>query len=230
MTTPTPSHVALDAVIRQARNLVLELDGTLCTLYAHHPADQLRAILAASTAEIPAKIASSDDPLTVLAYAATVSPELASQAEAELTRQELTAAATAHPTGYSHDLVTSAREGNRTVAVISTCSADAVRAYLTGASLDEHVALVVARVSPHPVATWNDLISRTVVELNTDPGDCAVIAKSSALLESATVAGMPTISYAPAPATGELASAHADATVISLADLVLRLRASPLPK
>jgi len=54
------------------------------------------------------------DPLAVLAYAATISAEIASQAEAELTRQELTAAATAQPTGYSHDLIaTSACLGRR---------------------------------------------------------------------------------------------------------------------
>ena len=45
---------------------------------------------------------------------------------------------------------------------------------------------------------------------------------------SAAADGVATIAYARTPARN-LASAHADAAIISLAELVLRLRAHPLP-
>jgi beta-phosphoglucomutase-like phosphatase (HAD superfamily) len=232
MTTPTPPDAALHAIIRQASHLVLDFDGTICTLYARQTAqqtaDQLRTIIT-STAEIPGNVRASGDPLAVLAYAATISPEIAERVEAELTRQELSAVTTAQPTGYGHDLITSAREGNRTVTIISTCSADAVRSYLERASLDEQVACVCARVSGGTAPSWDGLISQALTNLNADPDDCALVARSADLLQRAAEAGMPTISYAPVTATGEPAPSDADATVTSLADLVLRLRASPLP-
>jgi beta-phosphoglucomutase-like phosphatase (HAD superfamily) len=233
MTTPTPPDAALNTIIRRASHLVLDFDGTLCTQYTRQPsqqtADQLRAIIT-SAADIPGNVRASGDPLAVLAHAAGISPEIAERVEVELTRQELSAVTTAQPTGYSHDLITSAREGNRTVTIISTCSADAVRSYLERASLDEQVACVCARVSGGTAPSWDGLISQALTELNADPDDCALIARSADVLHSATEAGMPTISYAPVPATGGPASSSTDATVTSLADLVLRLRASPLPK
>jgi len=133
MTIPTPPYAALDGILRRARHLLLDFDGPICTLYAHKPvrlaADRLREILAAHLPEAPAAVATTADPLAVLAYAAGISPELAEQADAELTRYELSAAATAQPAGYSHDVIASAREGHRTVTVISTCSDGAVHAY-----------------------------------------------------------------------------------------------------
>lgn len=233
MTRPNPAHGDLGAIIRQARHLVLDFDGVLCTLYTgearHQAADQLRAMLTARN-EHGSDIAASDDPLAVLEYMATIGRELAEEAEAELTRQELAAVPTAQAMGYSHDLITTAREGNRTVAIISRCSADTVHAYLDRASLRGQVALVVARGTPHPVVTWDELIRRALAGLGGEPDDCALIARSADLLDKATAAGMPTISYSPVPASGDVTSAQADATVISFADLVLQLRARPLPK
>lgn len=146
MTNPTPPYAALDGILRRARHLILDFDGPVCSLYAHEPArlaaDGLRAMLAAHTPELPSAVATTADPLAVLADAAGISPQLAEQADAELTRYELSAAATAQPAGYSHDVIASAREGHRTITVISTCSARAVRAYLDRASLDELVGLV----------------------------------------------------------------------------------------
>jgi beta-phosphoglucomutase-like phosphatase (HAD superfamily) len=234
MTIPTPPYAALDGILRRARHLLLDFDGPLCTLYAHEPArqaaDRLRAILATHTPEIPTAIASTADPLAVLAHAAAISPELAEQAEAELTRCELNAAATAQPTGYSHDVIASAREGHRTITVISTCSARAVHAYLDRASLDELVGLVVGRTgdAPDPTAKQNP-IDRALDALSADPATCALVAESANVLTSARASGIATIAYARTPAVRNLTSAHADATVTSLADLVLRLRAHPLP-
>jgi hypothetical protein len=57
----------------------------------------------------------------------------------------------------------------------------------------------------------------------------ALVADSASILASTRASGIATIAYARTPAVRNQTSAHADATVTSLADLVLRLRAHPLP-
>jgi len=233
MTNPTTPDATLDDIIRQARHLLLDFDGPVCTLYAHQPerlaANQLRAILTEHAVSIPENIATTSDPLAVLAYAAATSPELAQRAEAELTRSELSAVATAQPAASSHDLISSARESHRTITIISTCSAQAVRAYLDRASLDEQVNLVIGREekSAGP-ATGHDLIGRTLTALGTEPAVCLIVAESQDILDSASAHGISTIAYARS-AADKPGPARAQATITSLADLVLRLRAHPLP-
>ncbi|HTE83365.1 MAG TPA: hypothetical protein VK821_01370 [Dehalococcoidia bacterium] len=233
MTNPTTPDAALDGILRRARHLLLDFNGPVCTLYAHQPehlaADHLRAILAEHAAEIPENIATTSDPLTVLAYAAATSPELAGRAEAELTRYELSAVATAQPIASSHDLISSARESHRTITVISSCSAQAVRAYLDRASLDEQVGLVIGRKEQDPdSATEHDLIDRALTALNADLATCVVVAESQDILDSASAHSIATIAYARS-AADDRGPAQAAAAIASLANLVLRLRAHPLP-
>src|ERR1019366_2913687 len=101
MTIPTPPYAAMDGILRRTRHLILDFDGPVCTLYARKPArlaaDRLREILAPHIREIPSAVATATDPLAVLAYAAGISPQLAEQADAELTRYELSAAVPAQP-------------------------------------------------------------------------------------------------------------------------------------
>ena len=234
MTIPTPPYAAMDGILRRTRHLILDFDGPVCTLYARKPArlaaDRLREILAPHIREIPSAVATATDPLAVLAYAAGISPQLAEQADAELTRYELSAAATAQPAGYSHDVIASAREGHRTITVISACSARAVLAYLDRASLDELVGLVVGRPGDAPeAAAERHLVGRALSALSADPATCTLVAESASVLASARASGIATIAYARTQAVQNLTSAHAEATVTSLADLVLRLRALPLP-
>ena len=233
MTIPTPPYAAMDGILRRTRHLILDFDGPVCTLYARKPArlaaDRLREILAPHIREIPSAVATATDPLAVLAYAAGISPQLAEQADAELTRYELSAAATAQPAGYSHDVIASAREGHRTITVISG-SARAVLAYLDRASLDELVGLVVGRTGDAPeAAAERHLVGRALSALSADPATCTLVAESASVLASARASGIATIAYARTQAVQNLTSAHAEATVTSLADLVLRLRALPLP-
>lgn len=228
MNTPAPPHAALGGILRRASHLILDFHGPVCDLPDHQDdpsaADQLRGMLRI----IPVAVAAASDPLTVLAYIAASSPDLAEPAEAELARYELNAISTAQPTGYSHDLITSAHEGHRTVTIISTWSTDAVNAYLTRVSLDGQVSQVLGRIGRTPAAE-QDLIERALTALDADPATCAAITRSAPILDSANSHGVATIAYAPAPSGQNLTSSHMEATVSSLGDLVLRLRARPLP-
>jgi beta-phosphoglucomutase-like phosphatase (HAD superfamily) len=168
----------------------------------------------------------------VLSYAATISLELAEQADAELTDCELGAVSSAEPIGYVHDVIASARESSRTATVISTCSTRAVNAYLERTNLADPAGLAVAR-TPHDPASTSvaNIIGRATGLLDTDANTCAVVATSADVLDAALKTGAAVIAYASAPAAPAHAHAHAHAhagaVVTSLADLALRLRGRP---
>ena len=67
-----------------------------------------------------------------------------------MTDQELAAVATAAPTPYVHDVVTACQNSGRSVSVVSNNSARAVHAYLTRHGLDDRITLVIARTSHDP--------------------------------------------------------------------------------
>jgi beta-phosphoglucomutase-like phosphatase (HAD superfamily) len=233
MNDPAPPFAALDGILRQTRHLLLDFDGPVCDLWAAHPtalaADRLRKLLTDENLQLPETIAATADPLAILSYAATISPDLAATAEADLTDLELSAVPTAQPAGYAHDVITSAPASGRTVTVISSCSARAVNTYLARNSLDGQVELVVARTTHEPY-TATGLTEHAITALHDDPAACTLVASSPAIIEAANAAGMHTIGYARTPSDHEhLADTQASAVTSSLADLVLRLRARPLP-
>ena len=233
MNDPASPFAVLDDILSQTHHLLLDFDGPVCDLWAGHPsalaADQLRKLLTDENLQLPDTIATTPDPIAVLCYAATISADLAATAETDLTDLELSAVPTAQPAGYANDVITSARASGRTVTVISSCSARAVNTYLARSSLDGQVGLVVARTTHDPDPATN-LIEHTVTALQGDPAACMLVASSPIIIEAANVAGMHTIGYAPTPSDREhLAETQPSAVMSSLADLVLRLRARPLP-
>jgi len=233
MTTPTPPFAALDDILAHTRHLLLDFDGVVCRLYAGRPrsqaADRLRVVLNEHGAPLPETVATTTDPLAVLAFAATISRELVEQVDAELTECEIGAVPTAAPVGHVHDVIASARESGRTVTVISTCSARTVDAYLERTSLADLAGLGVAR-RPHEPASVSvpSLIGRATGLLDTDASACAVLTASADVLDAAPKTGAAVIAYASTPPTR--AHVHSGGVVTSLADLAIRLRARPLRK
>lgn len=231
MTEPIPPFATLDDILRQARHLLIDFEGPLCSLYPHSPtlaADRLRALLTAEGIQLPDLIAETTDPLAVVVHAANVRPDLARQAEAELTSIELSAVPAAQPTGHAHDVISSARESGRGVTIISTCSAAAVNAYLTRVSLTELVDLVVARTGNIPAPEYLALIQQAFSELDAEPSTCAIVADSVLVLQSALTSGSAAIAYVRSASPGPVTTSAGTATA-SLADLALRLREGPLP-
>jgi beta-phosphoglucomutase-like phosphatase (HAD superfamily) len=233
MSQPAPL-ANLDEILRQTRHLLLDFDGPVCTLYPDQSAAMVARRLLTTVATLsvapPEPIAKTADPLAVLSFATTISPDLAARIESDLSDQELTAAATATPAGHIHDLITSCRDSSRTVTVISQISARAVNSYLERNSLAGAVDLVLARDRPSPLTSDADLIKSAFVHLNTAPVECALVTASAVALKAARLAGVHAIGYARASdALEALTAAGADALIPSLADLALRLRARPLP-
>jgi myo-inositol-1(or 4)-monophosphatase len=231
---PAPApHAALGAIIARTAHLILDFDGPICDLFAATPAAtitaQLRAALPAGSAP---GIGGSPDPFEILTHAATASAELGDRADKAMTELELTAAATATPAAYIHDVIAACRDLGRSATVTSRHSADAVRAYLTASSLIGGIALIVARAGHaadqfHPDAPP---IEQTLSALGAEPSTCALVTASAARIQAASHAGLHTIGYATAPGMPDaLTTAGAHTTITSLADLVLVLRARPLP-
>jgi phosphoglycolate phosphatase len=122
-------------VLSHTRFLLLDFDGPVCDIFAglaaHAVADRLKKIVGDAPATLPDEIADSPDPLRVFAFAAMTDPELGARVEAEMTELECAAVASARPTPYVHEVVTSCRESGRSAAVVSNNSERAVRDYLT---------------------------------------------------------------------------------------------------
>jgi HAD superfamily hydrolase (TIGR01662 family) len=226
----------LDQIIRRARCLLLDFDGPISDIFAGHPApvvaEQLRQLITAQGIELPAEIAQSADPLQVFTYSGTISPDLAAKVEAELADQEVAAVPTARPAPYVHDVVISARESGRTVAVVSNNSERAVRVYLDQHGLDDRIDFVSARTSPDPnlLKPNPHLLHQALTELAAQPNECVLVGDQTTDMQAARRTGIDSIGYANKPGkTDSLAQAGATAVVTSLAELVLPLRARALP-
>jgi beta-phosphoglucomutase-like phosphatase (HAD superfamily) len=216
--------------------LLLDFDGPVCDIFAGHPdhavADELRKIIANQGIGMTAEIAATPDPIAVFIYAAAISHDLAARVEAELTQQELIAVATARPAGYVHDVTSCCHESGRTLAVVSNNSGQAVRAYLQHHGLDDQVDLVIARTSPDPalLKPSSHLIDQAVSHLAAEPSQCALVGDSVTDIQAGQDAHVATIGYANRPGKHEhLTAAGATTVITSLADLVIPLRARPLP-
>jgi beta-phosphoglucomutase-like phosphatase (HAD superfamily) len=231
MTSPTPPGSDLDTIVSQTRHLLLDFDGPICSIFAGLPAatvaDRLRKLFSDHT-QLPDDIARTPDPLEVFAYAATISEDLATLVETEMTDQELAAVATAAPTPYVHEVVTACQDSGRSVAVVSNNSAAAVHSYLARHGLDDRISLVIARTNHDPALLKPRpyLITQAVDGLDAASEGCTLVGDSVTDVQAAHLASVQSIGYANKPGKRErLAAAGAGAIINSLAELALRLRA-----
>jgi phosphoglycolate phosphatase len=236
MTSSPPPGQALDDILARTRYLLLDFDGPVCDIFAGLPAPaiagQLRKLLTGQNHQLPDNIAQTMDPLEIFAYSATISADLAASVEAEMADLELAAVPTARPTPYVHEVVTSCRDTGRTVAIVSNNSGRAVHAYLARHGLDDRIQLIAARTSPDPALLKPSphLIDQAITSLAAPTRECVLIGDTTADIQAAGQAGIDSIGYANQPGKhASLTQAGAQAVISSLADLVLPLRARPLP-
>jgi phosphoglycolate phosphatase len=234
--TPAPGHT-LASLITRTRCLLIDFDGPICDIYAGLTdaavAEHLRKVIASrGSTDFPGPVASSHDPIAIFDYATTISAELGALVEAEMTSQETTATATARPVPYVHEVITSARETGRAIAVVSNNSGRAVRTYLDHHGLADRIDYVSARTIPDPALLKPSpyLISQAITALSAEPSGCVIIGDSITDVQAARLAGIASIGYANKPGKHDaFTTAGATAVVASLADLVLPLRSRYLP-
>ena len=104
MTPPTTDDLpTLRHILARTTALLMDFDGPVCSVFAGLPAatvvNQLCVVLAdGGHTDLPAHLATSDDPFEVLTYAATLGEAEVHYVNAAFTAHELEAIATARPT------------------------------------------------------------------------------------------------------------------------------------
>ena len=231
MISPGTDATALGAIIARTRWLLLDFDGPICSVYSGLPAstvaEKLRKLL---PGKLPKAIVSTLDPIEVFIYSATVSDEIAARVEAEMADLEVAAVARAEPTPYAHEVIASARESGRTIAVVSNNSSRSVSAYLDRHDLNGGVHLVAARVSHDPALLKPNphLIVEAVRSLDADPASATLVGDSFTDIEAAHSAGVASIGYANQSGKRDrMRQLRAGAVINNMADLALSLRALP---
>jgi phosphoglycolate phosphatase len=197
--TPGP----VNAIIARTRCLLIDFDGPVCDIYAGLTdttvAERLRKVITGhGITGIPVPIASSHDPIAVFDYAASISPEIGALVEIEMTDLETAATATARPTPYVHEVLTSARDTGRVIAIVSNNSAAALCAYLAQHGLADHIDYISARTTPNPALLKPSphLLTQAITALNAHPAESAIIGDSITDIQAARAAGIASIGSA----------------------------------
>ncbi|MFG3557424.1 HAD family hydrolase [Micromonospora sp. NPDC047557] len=217
-------NAALEQLCREARALLLDFDGPVCSIFAGYPApmvaQKLVQLLMARGAEFARNLDGQSDPLEVLRRTAVEGDHgLTRTVEDRLIAAEVQAVRTAEPTPYGRETMVAARQLGLQIAVVSNNSAQAVERYLKSNRLSAHVARTVgrayanpSRMKPNPAP-----ILEAASSVGISPALCILVGDSLADIEGAKAAGVRVIGYANRPQKEELfRAAGADALVTSM--------------
>jgi HAD superfamily hydrolase (TIGR01549 family) len=193
-------------LISNARCVLFDFDGPVCRLFAVHSAESIARHLRELAGELAvsglltADLRASPDPHQVLRGIAArrPGPGVLSRLEAALTREEIAAATTAHPTPYAATLIAALSTRGRQVAIATNNSPLAAEHYLGRHQLTGYVGGRVhgrthdmALLKPHP-----DSLLRALASTGTAPGAALMIGDSVADLAAARAARVPFLGYA----------------------------------
>jgi len=197
----------LDKVLGAATAVLFDFDGPVCSLFAGCPAptvaEELRCRLEPHRGESRWSHAGlSDDPMRVLADAATWGASFGEIADGILTELETTAARTAAPTPGGAASMRATVASGRRIAVVSNNSAKSVRAFFVEHPLPEFAeGAVVGRrfgkpelMKPHPAP-----IVETLRLLAVPPAEAVIVGDSLTDLIAARAAGVACIAFADKP-------------------------------
>lgn len=177
-------------------HVLVAFDGPVAELPpTESRADRLRVMVA--DGRLPRKVARTDDPFVVLAYAATVGPATEQAVYAQLCRIEYEVVATARVTpGVQEAFAMMAAAGTQ-VTVVSSLAAAAVRTFLVMHGLREHVRRLVARTGPDPAVLppAPNLITAAIHERAIPVESCLFVGHTDTDLTAAHAAGVDTIRH-----------------------------------
>lgn len=212
-------------------SILLDFDGPVCSIFAHHPAPQvaesLRTVARESGAEIPPELVSEPDPLEVLRWTARLGrPDVVRLVETKLCAEEYTASKSATPTPYGRETIIGAYEAGKPVAIVSNNSAGAITSYVNSQRLGAIASHVNGRTFARPdlMKPNPEPILRAAKSVDSSPADCVLIGDSLADIHGAQAAGLAVIGYANRPEKSDLfADAGADFIVNTMADVARAL-------
>jgi HAD superfamily hydrolase (TIGR01509 family) len=227
-------------LIGNAHCVLFDFDGPICRLFSSRPAEsvarRLRELAAALAAELgmplprllSEELRTTPDPHRVLLGIARRRPGrgVVPRLEAALTREEISAAATARPTPYAAALLAALTARGRQVAVVTNNSPLAVELYLRQHGLAGFVGGRIhgrtadfSRLKPHP-----DAVLRALASTRTAAESALMIGDAPSDLGAARAAGVAFLGYAPDEQASEaLLAAGADPVIRSLEDVITAL-------
>jgi HAD superfamily hydrolase (TIGR01509 family) len=232
MTASAQPDAILQRIVGSTRHLLLDFDGPVCSIFAGMSADtvaeRLRHRLAAAGVAIPAEVRTTSDPLEVFRAVAACGRDAGQRIQRELTLLEVQAVTTAQPADGAAELITRARQSDRSVAIISNNSGQAVATYLNRHRLTRYVSVVIGRDDPDPAHMKPSpyRVRQALQMLRAAPAECVLVGDQVSDITAAHAADLAAIGYANKPGKDErLAQAGADAVITRLADLIQAITA-----
>lgn len=222
---------ALEQLCREARALLLDFDGPVCSIFAGYPAPvvarELVQILVARGAGFADDLESESDPLEVLRRSGTEADGSVTRAiEDALIQAEVRAAKSAEPTPHGREVIVAASQVDLPIAVVSNNSPQAVEAYLRAHRLGQHVRLVVGRAYAEPTRMKPNPapILEAADVLGVEPDLCVLLGDSLSDIEGAKASGTRVIGFANRPAKRPaFEQAGADIVVTSMREVAQAL-------
>ncbi|WP_229076062.1 HAD family hydrolase [Actinoplanes sp. DH11] len=227
--------MTLTGLLSNARCLLVDFDGPICSVFAGYPAtavaDELRAIIRRGLeGKLPQALADlPPDPMQLLVEVTALEDDRLTREIADALRDaEITAITTGAPTAGAAEMLLAAHETGRTVAIVSNNASAAIDAYLGRHELNRYVDGVAARsdgmnprlLKPHPF-----LLERALTTAGAGKAGALFIGDSTSDVEAGRAAGIPTIGYANKPGKRQrLTDAGADTVIDSMHELVDALR------
>jgi phosphoglycolate phosphatase-like HAD superfamily hydrolase len=153
-------------------------------------ADRLRVMVA--DARLPRKVARTDDPFVVLAYAATIGPATERAVHAQLCRLEHEMVAAARVTPGVREAFAALVAAGTQITVVSNLAITAVRTFLSLQELAEYARHIAGRAGPQRAP---DLIAAAIRERAIPPEACLFVGSADADHAAARKAGIDTIHH-----------------------------------
>jgi HAD superfamily hydrolase (TIGR01509 family) len=214
-------------LVAQARAVLLDFDGPICSVFAGYPA--VRAVSAALRAleaggfDVRPEWLNLEDPHRLLVEVGTDMPGAIGIVEDALTRSEVHAVDSAQITSGVIALIDQVVGAGCRWAVVSNNSQESIDRFFAREDFARTPSLVVGRpqgepylMKPNPFA-----LHRALELLRIRPEDAVFIGDSVSDIEAGRSVGIPTIGYANKPAKPELlGSALADVVITSMDDLL----------
>jgi beta-phosphoglucomutase-like phosphatase (HAD superfamily) len=188
--------MGVERLLTERDHVLVALDGPVAELpSAGSSADRLRVMVA--DGRLPRKVARTDDPFVVLAYAATIGPATERAVHAQLCRIDHEVLAAARVAPGVHDAFAVMAAAGTQITVISSLAIGAVRTFLVIQGLEEHVRHLVARTGPDravlPPAP--DLITKATRERAIPVESCLFVGSTDIDLTAAHAAGVETVRH-----------------------------------
>jgi beta-phosphoglucomutase-like phosphatase (HAD superfamily) len=186
----------LDELLTERDHVLVAFDGPVAELPSAGPGtDRLRVMVA--DGRLPRKVARTEDPFVILAYAATIGPATERAVYAQLCRieHEVVAAARITP-GVREAFATLVAAGTQ-ITVVGSLAAAAVRTFLVIHGLVEHARHFIGRTGPDravlPPAP--NLITTAVQQRATPAESCLFVGSMVTDLIAARAAGVGTVRH-----------------------------------